>query len=803
MPSFYSLILDLRYNLMSRNRSHDPPATEEQMIPMSAVNSLIQSLQSKVEGLERKYLEFAHHCSKIIRAAQNSLDQSINEHVTSGNMPSSKFIETLTRQKDKLQGELKNIEKMSVDFGNKEEKLSISVRLMRIVAIAKERILDKIKENKVKYSVQSVLLSMEEKLCNVVTKMNISEYNKERISELEDIIKQKDQTYESLQQYVIKLKNEQPLGLNHVSSLTEFKQGKKLVSPSSTHRSSIGLGRTSPNLHTLQGTQQKDNEIAKLKNEISYLQEKFIGLTGKAEKLVVKKENEIFRFKNEMAQINNMKTMLKQVFRVFDDFEDKISVCLDKFGLKVNVLGKIYLRFESLKSSKYRSRLFIREDAQNINFIQGLEKIIEELKRELENKDEVLKHKNEELIKVSKLYSEINEKIQVNVRISKESTNETEKKRIIIEDLQKSNSDLKSELTRISNYKNELDLEIMDLKDYFQSDIDNLSNKIEKLFSENLLLKQRNEDLREKYEKVMTEKEKLMIQLYETKDTSSSDILSVKPESVRSPSNSALALKQELKITSTKLEAKSKEFNQLKADMKNIFVSVIHDLIKNYDELESNTTKKLMIMLQKCEAVLKLKHSRYRKVHHYASENYKNPNIFEKVNELTNSQSKLILINEKLTQKCNYYQDVIDQLNTHCKQLASEIPATQNCGKCLEYQKHLIEKDYLVSLLQETVMKLEKENQRLEQDVQNIEFTFQNFIADSKHEEENRSRKSKGVVISSTDLIKTFDSKSFERADSDVDLTYTLEGTTIKSMHGELAPLTLSDEEINDLESIH
>ena len=146
---------------------------------------------------------------------------------------------------------------------------------------------------------------------------------------------------------------------------------------------------------------------------------------------------------------------------------------------------------------------------------------------------------------------------------------------------------------------------------------------------------------------------------------------------------------------------------------------------------------------------------------------------------------------------------MIDQLNTHCKQLASEIPATQNCGKCLEYQKHLIEKDYLVSLLQETVMKLEKENQRLEQDVQNIEFTFQNFIADSKHEEENRSRKSKGVVISSTDLIKTFDSKSFERADSDVDLTYTLEGTTIKSMHGELAPLTLSDEEINDLESIH
>ena len=85
------------------------------------------------------------------------------------------------------------------------------------------------------------------------------------------------------------------------------------------------------------------------------------------------------------------------------------------------------------------------------------------------------------------------------------------------------NNGLNNENAKLGNYKNELDLEIMDLKDYFQSDIDNLSNKIEKLFSENLILKQKNEEIKEKYEKAMTDKEKLMVKLYENKESSSSE----------------------------------------------------------------------------------------------------------------------------------------------------------------------------------------------------------------------------------------------------------------------------------------
>ena len=57
---------------------------------------------------------------------------------------------------------------------------------------------------------------------------------------------------------------------------------------------------------------------------------------------------------------------------------------------------------------------------------------------------------------------------------------------------------------RLKSYKVELDREIAEC---FQCNIGSLCDKIEKLFGENLRLKQKNYELKNKYEKVMMEKE--------------------------------------------------------------------------------------------------------------------------------------------------------------------------------------------------------------------------------------------------------------------------------------------------------
>ena len=134
-----------------------------------------------------------------------------------------------------------------------------------------------------------------------------------------------------------------------------------------------------------------------------------------------------------------------------------------------------------------------------------------------------MKQHKEEYVKISKLYYESNDKVQANWKKNAEFNDELDEKNKKIEELIMINNGLNNENAKLGNYKNELDLEIMDLKDYFQSDIDNLSNKIEKLFSENLILKQKNEEIKEKYEKAMTDKEKLMVKLYENKESSSSE----------------------------------------------------------------------------------------------------------------------------------------------------------------------------------------------------------------------------------------------------------------------------------------
>ena len=169
------------------------------------------------------------------------------------------------------------------------------------------------------------------------------------------------------------------------------------------------------------------------------------------------------------------------------------------------------------------------------------------------------------------------------------------------------------------------------------------------------------------------------------------------------------------------------------------------------------------------------------------------------------NESKLRVINETLTQKCNYYKDVIDGINQHSKRSPSEDDSKEKCMKCDLLNQGLIEKDIIINSLQSIISNLERDNAKLDQEIQNIEFTFQNFIQESKStskQDEEKSKKSKNL-FSSTDLIKTFDSKSFEPTASDVDFEYTLEGTTIKSLQGENTPLSSSNEEIQDLEIVN
>ena len=546
---------------MSRNRSHEPPKTIEQTLQMSSVNFLIQNLQSKVATLEKKYLEFVNHCTKIIKDAQSFLDQSIADHVLN-NSSSFKIIENLTQQKQKLKEDLLHIQKMSQVPNKKSENYGLAVSVMKTISKAKEKILERIEENKQKYFIQGILLAMEEKLSNVIRKLTISSFQKDRIVELEEVLKTKENEIESLHQYVLKLKNENEKQFNQ---LQDLKIERRVTSPSGSS-TKFWSGRTSPVLNSPKFKPQKDQEIEKLKHEISYLQDKFIGLTGTAQKLVKKKDYELHKFMNEKPNINIIKNMLKSIFFSFDSFEAGIGQKLENFGRKVGSLRILRVKVEAASHGQkfWRKK---NDDAENSKMIKGLETIIEDLKIELIRKDEHIKLEKEEFARFSKFHSESNQKVLQIQKKLEEIHCENQKKDEKIAELTKLNSELKIENKSLINYKNEIDLEIMELKDYFQSDIDNLSTKIEKLFTENLALKQKNEDIREKYEKVLAEKEKKVMQMFETnKDLNSFDIKkSVRAEANKN--NSALALKQELKIANFKLELKQKNFFQLKTDL--------------------------------------------------------------------------------------------------------------------------------------------------------------------------------------------------------------------------------------------
>jgi predicted RNase H-like nuclease len=792
---------------MFRNRSVEPTKSNEQMIPMSTVQSIIQSLQAKVVVLEKKYLEFVEHSTKVIRDAQSFLDQSINDHVLNPYRPSSKIIENLTQQKQKLRDDLIGIEKMSKDFDNKNDKLGMTLNIMRNITKAKEKILEKINENKLKYYVQGILLTLEEKIHDIITKIDFHEQNKDKISELENLLKIKEKDFEGLQQYAIKLKSENERNINSIGYATDYKSIKRLGSPDLSPRV---LSRKFSGSNLNKPHSQKDAEIFRLKNEISYLQEKFIGLTGKAQKLVIKKENELSKYIIEVSKINEIKNLLKSTFRIFYNFEEKVVQGLDNFSKKISVFRLFSIKFQGLKNVKPWSRVIKTDD--KVNLVNGLEKIIEDLKLELNKKEETVKTYTEEISQYSKAYSEANEKNQnMKKKIEEIQANLTEKVKDI-DVLYKKNIELTNENKKLSGYKNELDLEIMDLKEYFQTDIDNLSNKIENLFSENLFLKQKNEEIKEKYEKVMTEKEKMMVDMYENSHrTISTEYNSPRSDSYKISNNSELALKQELKIASQRLNSQKKELSKILENLETV-VKFIHF---GYQKITEKVLSKTDLYAVKLETILKaLRESKNKKqALMYADEQFldfrnKNnePQSIERLQKnfekIQNFKKKSKLSSEKQVLKSN--QNLIENLNQSYKKVMSDSNLSQTCSKCEILDKIIQEKDEIIISLQKVITNLENENNTLGKEIQNIEFTFQNFIQDSKSqikEEEDKSKKSQKVMISSTDLIKTFDSKSFEGTISDVDLTYTIEGTTIKSLQ-EITLISSSGDEAQDLEVV-
>lgn len=733
---------------MSRNRSHEPPKPQEDLIPASTYNTLIQNFQSKLSALEKKYLSFVNHCTKIIREAQSFIDQSIQDHMSNSVNASSKLIETLTQQKVKLQDELMSIEKMSIDLDYKhKDKQEITNKLCRVVQRTRQHIISKIEDQKSKQHIQDLLLRMEEKLSRGINLVLSMPDYKDRVIELENLILKKDKDYEILQEYTANVKNEYEM--TRTVGVSEFKGDRKIMSP--TFRGSLG-GRTSPGFGSSinKVTQQKDQEIARLKCDIQVLQDKIFSLTEKAQKIVQKKENEVQKLNNERWP---------------------------------------------------------------------LEKIIEDLKVDMGKKDEAIKSYKETMGKINKAYTESNDKMQrykAEVEDLTDKINEkTQKNNELSQKLSESQQKIvrhEEEIIMLKSCKEEFDSEITELKDYFQSDIDSLSNKIEKMFGENLALKQRNEEIKEKYEKVMTEKEKLLIQLLEIKDKEGSyeSTHSSKTEGIKIQAPSSLALKQELKVTNVRMEGLQKEVGEYKMLIKgpissffNVFSKKLNELSNFVDIGLGKSQSKVLKLVSQVKKIHNCKKNLQKTNTRKTEENLDDSLNFQ-IQELKRSEGKLTMQNEKLIKKCCYYEGLLEKFDKNCEILTQQLESKDHCKNCEIMHKNITEKEQIISSLQQVISNLEKENLKLDKEIQDYEFTFQNSIFDSKFpsKDEGRSQKSKRFQLSSNDQIKTFDSKLLEISNSKVDLTYTLEDTSIKSAHNPPTPLRSSDEEFQDLEYI-
>lgn len=700
---------------MSRNRSHEPSKPQEELIPISSYNALVQNFQNKLSALEKKYQTFVHHCTKIIREAQSLLDQSINEHMANSMNASSKLIESLTQQKVKLQDELVSIEKISTNFNEKsKDNQKITKNLNRVILRANDYIISKLEDPKVKICIQKALWDMQEKIIKRVNLVVSVEDYKNRAAELENLVQKKDKDYAKLQEYVINLKNDYEM--SRTIGFFDFKNDRKVMSP--TARSPCGRMSPSCFVSPNKASQQKDQEIEKLKADIQVLQEKMGELTEKAQKIVMKKEVEMQK-NIEDFKVENVRK------------NDEIK------GFK-EIMGKANDK------------------------IQGLEGKIRDLIKELGEKDEKIvegKGKEDRLVK---------------------------------------------EIEKLKCCKEEFESEVVEMKEYFQSDIDNLSRKVEKLFGENLKLKQGHEEIREKCEKIEMEKEKLRVQMMETREKNVlSELEHGKGEIIKGQDCSVLALKQKIKDVDCHVENLQREIGQYKVLIKINIGNFIFQLNNKLSEL-SNLVILVLQEYGKKLAILNLQIKKFSNTKTSKSNPQKPlsldfPN--SEIQEIKKSEAKLHLLNEKLVQKCNYYEDLLDKLNKNCEMLSRPQDfQTKNSTN----NQNLNKKDEIISSLQQTISNLEKQNLILDKQIQNIEFAFQSSVFDSNFPSKDyeKSYKSKHYQVSSSDLIKTFDSNLLEISASKVDLTYTLENTSIKSSHNAPTLLQMSEDEIKDLESI-
>ena len=255
---------------MARNRSHDPVKIPSEPIPQAAYASIVSGFSLKLKALERKYSGFVANCMKIIKEAQKFLDINITDHLNTSDQQSSKFIESLNMQKVKLKRDLINIEKMSFDL-QPSDSPQRQGKFLTFFQTAKEKILEKLDDNKSKYFIQTVLINLEDKVQSELEVFeNFGNYYA-KLYEVEELLGKKTKEFETLFESYNKLKE---------SEIQITSDKKNLVSPRT-----ISSGRTSPSGFF----KNRDSEVQKMQTEIQYLKEKIVNLTGTAKKIVAKK----------------------------------------------------------------------------------------------------------------------------------------------------------------------------------------------------------------------------------------------------------------------------------------------------------------------------------------------------------------------------------------------------------------------------------------------------------------------------------------------------------------------------------
>lgn len=762
---------------MARNRSHDPIKPTTDFVPLSSYNTLVTNFQLKLQALEKKYQAFVLHCTKIIKDAQAFLDISIHEHLNTSTNQSSKLIETFTKQKAKLKKDLKSIQKMSVDFKNTENS-ETNQKMLEFFRTGKEKILEKLDEHKSKYFIQTVLMNLEDKVMKELEIFGDFGQYYSKLYEVEELLRKKTKDFEELQESYNKVR----IGTEQMH-LTE----RRIGSPSFQ----IKAGRTSPS--NFMTGQNKDQEIKKLKTDINFLQEKIVNLTGTAKKLVAKKDSELQRMLAEKSKNLDFKEKLCGCFAYFDTFQDHVENKLRVLARSVLILSD---KLNRLKVWKKLSGFRVN-DHDTKKIVSDLEKIVNQLTEELHKKDEKLNIQHEKFTKLNKLYSSLHEKSKIFSVKYENLLNEFNEKSEKYNELASKSAETTAENEKLKLYKSELDREISELKDYFQADIDSLSNKIEKLFGENLCLKQKNEEIREKYERVMGEKEKLLVQIYESKAAD----LAGKADSGKSVNNSLMALRQELKISGFKVESLVKENFILKSEQKQLaefmFGKVLAGFSEFFNEFFSGFLRRMAKIEEKVVRIANFKKARLAFVSVGSGGEY----IKNKIADLSRSATKQSYLNENLQKKCEYYENLITQLQLTIEKLTSQQDSLYKCSTCESYSRINKEKDNRIKYLQSEIQILSTENNRLNKEIQEIEFTFQNHIQDSKaYEFESPSKHLK--KFSNSPDSRRHDVKNMSQSISDVDLTYTIEGTTIKSVNEINTPIEYSNDEIKDLEFI-